>query len=584
MTEETRTKKLINAPEAVIDEMIEGLLAAHPDLLRRDGETLRAVAAVDGPREGKVGIVVGGGSGHEPAFVGYVGRGLADAAAIGNVFASPSPAQVADAVRAADGGAGVLMLYGNYSGDVMNFGMAAEMLEEEGIAARSLLVTDDAASAPIGREGERRGIAGGFFVFKAAGAAADLGHDLDEVARLAAHANARTRSMGVALGACSLPQTRRPNFTIGADEMEIGMGIHGEPGIERTQLETADAVAERLLAPIIQELALGQGDRVAVLVNGLGSTSLMELYILHRHVAGRLEALGVAQACCWVGNYVTALEMAGASLSVLKLDDELEPLIAHPCRTPALQVGLPAAPTSAPAARPVRQRPEMRSEAPQGPLETGGEISAALFRTMLLAAGERVIAEADVLSALDGALGDGDHGVTMETGFRAVARALDALPQDAAPNVLCDAAAQAFLDAVGASAGPLYATGLRHAGRAVAHRGDLDAASLTAWIRAMAEGIAERGGARPGDKTMLDAWAPAAEAAEDALRDGGGAEACLAAAAQAAQAGRDATEAMWARRGRAAKLGDRALGHIDPGAASAALILAAMSAAQGRDI
>ncbi len=228
-----KTKKLINAPENIIPEFIEGLIGAYPDMLCVEGTTSRAVVARHGPREGKVGIVIGGGSGHEPAFAGYVGQGqgLADAAAVGNVFASPSPEQILDAGRAADGGTGVVFLYGNYTGDVLNFTMAAEELEAEGTLVRHIAVSDDVASAPLARRGERRGVAGDFFVFKCAGAAADLGEPLERVEELARLANDRCRSMGVALGACSLPQTGTLNFELGAEDMEIGMGIHGEPGM-----------------------------------------------------------------------------------------------------------------------------------------------------------------------------------------------------------------------------------------------------------------------------------------------------------------------------------------------------------------
>lgn len=570
------TKKLINAPEVVIEEMLEGLVGAFPDLIHRPGPTGRAIAALDGPRPGKVGIVIGGGSGHEPAFALYVGRGLADAAAVGNVFASPGPTQVVDAARAADGGAGVLFLYGNYSGDVMNFDMAAERLAHEGIEARTVLVTDDAASAPPGREGDRRGIAGGFFVFKCAGAAADLGHGLAEVERLARRANANTRSMGVALSPCSLPQTRRPNFDIPAGEMEIGMGIHGEPGIARLPLGTADAVGDRLSAPLLEELGLRAGDAVAVLVNGLGSTSLMELLILHRRLRATLDARGVVIRQSWVGEYVTSLEMAGASITLMKLDPALDRLLAHPCRTPALQVGETGPRRTDAPARPGPRPVIPAAGAPaseEGPPESGGEVTLDVFRAMMAACAMRVIADRDELSALDGATGDGDHGVTMEAGWRAVERALAGLPPDTSIGALCAAISDAFLDAVGASAGPLYATAFRRAGEAVARRRDLDASAMVAWIEAMARGIRERGGASEGDKTMLDAWAPAAQAARSELDRGGSLRDCLGAARQGAEAGRDATRAMRARLGRAAKLGDRSVGHLDPGAASAAIML-----------
>ena len=583
----TRTKKLVNAPEDLIPEMIEGLVAAHPELLRVEGPTGRAVVARDGPREGKVGIVIGGGSGHEPAFAGYVGRGLADAAAVGNVFASPSPAQVEDAARAADGGAGVVFLYGNYTGDVMNFDMAAERCAADGIEVRSVAVTDDAASAPPERASERRGIAGDFFVFKVAGAAADAGMDLAAVEAAARRANAATRSMGVALSACSMPQTAVPNFTVAPDRMELGMGLHGEPGVESVPLEPADAVADRLLAPIARELGLGPGARVAVLVNGLGATSQLELYILYRRAAAELGRLGVAIEARWVGEYATSLEMAGASLTVMRLDDELAALLARPCRTAALAVGDPAPPaadgpaaSSAARGRARPSRAASREEASAAaPLLEDGPLTPDVFRAMLRAAGARIERDRDWLSGLDGEIGDGDHGITMDIGWKAILRALDGAGEDATVTAICTASGDAFLDAVGASSGPLYATAFRRAGEAVADRRNLDAAAVAAWIEGVASGIRERGGAAPGEKTMVDAWAPAAEAAAAARAGGADVAGCLVAARDAAREGYLATAGLRAARGRAAKLGERAVGHVDPGAASAWAMLDAMAAA-----
>ena len=324
------TKKLMNDPSAVVDEMIEGMLAAHPRHLKRAGGHRRALVAVDGPRNGKVGIVVGGGSGHEPTFAGLVGCGLADAVAVGNVFASPPPDPIIACAKAADGGAGVLFLYGNYAGDCMNFDMAAEMLALDGIDVRTVLTTDDVASAPPDRRSTRRGVAGNAFVFKVAGAAADQMMTMDEVERLARHANDRTFTVGVALSPCSLPQTLVPNFDIGDDEMEVGMGIHGEPGVLREKLRPADAVVDDMLDRIFIECAARAGDRVAVMVNSLGSTSMMELYILQRRVSQRLGERGIVVHRSWVGSFCTSLEMAGASITLLWLDDALTTLLDHP--------------------------------------------------------------------------------------------------------------------------------------------------------------------------------------------------------------------------------------------------------------
>lgn len=581
-----KTKKIMNAPEAIIPEMIEGMVGAHPDLLRVEGSTGRAVVAVDGPRPGKVGIVVGGGSGHEPAFAGYVGRGLADAAAVGNVFASPSPEQILDAARAVDGGAGVVFLYGNYSGDVMNFDMAAEELGASGTSVRSIAVTDDVASAPKDRINERRGIAGDFFVFKIAGAAADRMLPLEDVDRLARHANASTRTMGVALSPCSLPQTRKPNFEIPPDEMEIGMGLHGEPGIRRGPLETADNLAQALVGTIVTDLGLRAGDEVAVLVNGLGSTSMMELYLLHRKTQHILKDLDIRIVRNWVGEYATSLEMAGASITLLRLDDELRIMLDHPCRSIGLTVGEVGAHTMR-AARALSHNAfehadRAGTEGAKKDLATSGDVTPAIFRQMMRNVGSVIVAEKDWLSELDGVIGDGDHGVTMEIGWIAVSRALDDAPGDETIEATCKRMAKAFLDAVGASSGPLYATAFLRAGTAVGERLNLDADALANWITAASQGIRDRGRAEPGDKTMVDAWAPAADAARQSAENGASTLQVIIQAAAGAKQGMEKTADIPARRGRSAKLGERSLGHIDPGAASSYLTLRAMADALQR--
>ena len=326
-----KTKKLINEGAAAVDEMLAGILAAHPRHLRALEGSPRSIVAKHGPRPGKVGMVIGGGSGHEPSFLGFVGKGLADAAAIGNVFASPPPDPIIECAKAVDGGVGVLFLYGNYAGDVMNFDMAAEMLAMDDIDVRTVVTTDDIASASPEQKERRRGVAGNVFVFKAAGAACDMMYGFDEVERVARLANERTFTMGVALSPCSLPQTLKPNFELGADEMEIGMGIHGEPGVARGPLKPADQVTEELVGKILDEMKPASGDRVAVLVNSLGSTPLMELYILMRKVKMMLDEAGLIIHLSLVGNYCTSLEMAGASITLMHLNDELQRLIDHPC-------------------------------------------------------------------------------------------------------------------------------------------------------------------------------------------------------------------------------------------------------------
>lgn len=327
-------QKLINRPEDFVDEMLDGILAAHPDQLKR-GEDKRVILRADAPVGGKVGIVTGGGSGHLPVFMGYVGRGLADGAAIGDVFASPSADQMQAAMRGVDGGRGVLQIYGNYGGDVMNFGLAAELAEAEGMEVATILGADDVASAPRGEEARRRGIAGIFFLYKVAGAAAERGDDLAQVVAVTERAASAVRSMGVALAPCTVPQAGHPTFELPNGEMEIGMGIHGEPGVRRGPLESADLVTDHLMDALLADLPAG-GDRVDVLVNGLGATPVEELYIMFRRVAARLADAGLTARRAWVGEYATSLEMAGASISLLRTDEELAGLLDAPAASPFL--------------------------------------------------------------------------------------------------------------------------------------------------------------------------------------------------------------------------------------------------------
>jgi dihydroxyacetone kinase len=326
-------QKILNDPGAFVDEMLEGILAAHSDQLRAADDP-RAIVRTDAPVAGKVAIATGGGSGHLPVFMGYVGRGLVDGAAVGNVFASPSADQMLVVTRAIHGGRGVLYLYGNYGGDVLNFDLAAELAADEGIEVRTVLGADDVASAPPERAERRRGIAGMFFLYKVAGAKAAEGASLAEVVETTERAASGLRSMGVALSACTLPAAGVPTFDLPAGQMEIGMGIHGEPGVRRGPLETADEIATELMTAILADLPFAAGDEVAVLVNGLGATPKEELYLLYRRAAAILgeRAIGVHRA--WVGEYATSLEMAGASISVLRLDDELRRLVDAPFETP----------------------------------------------------------------------------------------------------------------------------------------------------------------------------------------------------------------------------------------------------------
>lgn len=326
-------KKLINDPFDVVDEALDGFAGAHADLVRLAAPHVIARKVASAP---KVGFVVGGGSGHEPAFAGYVGEGMADAAACGNVFASPPPDVILAAIHAADSGRGVLMGYGNYAGDVMNFGLAAQLAAAEGVEVREVRVADDVASAPLAERDKRRGIAGDIIVFKCAGAAAERGDSLAEVERIAVAANLATHSIGVALAACEVPGAGRLTFELGDDEIGIGMGVHGEPGMRVGPLEPADAVAGALVASIVADIGGVEGREVALLLNGLGATPYLDQYILYRGARRALEAAGARVVRSYVGEFITSLEMAGASVTVAVLDPELKALLDAPARTPRL--------------------------------------------------------------------------------------------------------------------------------------------------------------------------------------------------------------------------------------------------------
>lgn len=331
-------KKIINDPKRVVDESIAGFAAAHADLVKVEVDPIRVVRA-DAPVAGKVGLVSGGGSGHEPLHAGYVGPGMLDAAVPGAVFTSPTPDPILAATKAVDGGAGVLHIVKNYTGDVLNFETAADLAAAEGIEVRAVVTDDDVAVKDSLYTAGRRGVAGTVLVEKIAGAAADRGDSLDAVAEVAERVNANARSMGLALTPCVVPHAGEPSFTLAEDEIEIGIGIHGEPGRERVKLEPADRLVDRLLQPILEDLPFASGDRVLLFVNGMGGTPQVELYLAYRRAAEVLVEAGIAVARSLVGNYITSLEMQGMSITLLRLDDEMIELWDAPVHTAALRWG-----------------------------------------------------------------------------------------------------------------------------------------------------------------------------------------------------------------------------------------------------
>ena len=326
-------KKIINNPADFVPEMLDGLVKAHPDQLSY-AEDIHSIVRADAPVEGKVALATGGGSGHLPVFLGYVGKGMLDGCAVGDVFSSPSAEQMLWVTQRIHGGKGVVYIYGNYGGDVMNFDMATEMADMEDVEVRTVLVKDDVASAPPAEADRRRGVAGMVLAFKVAGAKADMRGSLDEVVAVTEKALANIRTMGVALSPCTVPMAGKPTFTIGEDEMEIGMGIHGEPGMKREKLQSADEITERMTKAILDDLQPQPGDRLAVMVNGLGATPPEELYVIYRKVHQLLTGQGLEIYRAYVGEYATSMEMAGVSLTLFRLDDELIELLDYPAHTP----------------------------------------------------------------------------------------------------------------------------------------------------------------------------------------------------------------------------------------------------------
>jgi len=550
-------KKLVNDPRRVVREMLEGLCDLHPGLALLEAEDVVVRAGLPAPALRPVAVISGGGAGHEPAHAGYVGPGLLAGAIAGDVFTSPSVDAVLAGIRAAAGPAGAVLVVKNYTGDRLNFGLAAELARAEGIPCEVVVVADDVALRDTVPPERRRGIAGTVLIHKLAGAAAAAGQGLAQVAAVAREAAAALGSMGVALGACTVPAAGRPGFVLGDAEIEIGLGIHGEQGVERAALAPADALVDRMLGVILADRGLQAGEPVALLVNGLGGTPPMELAIIARRAIAVLRERGLVVARAWAGEFLTALEMPGCSLSVLRLD--------------AARLALLDAPGSAPA-WPGEGRIAPRAVIPaaaRAEAAPAGRADPALRGAVLAAAAALEAAEAR-LTELDAAAGDGDLGLSMARG----AAALRALPEGAfrdAPTALA-AMGQALRRALGGSSGPFYATALLRAARCLPAQ-PAAADWIAAWQAAVAA-IAELGGARAGDRTMLDALLPAAAAF---ARAGGDARA-LAAAAAAAEDGAAATAGMSPKLGRASYLGDRVLGVPDAGASAVAIWLRALAA------
>ena len=554
--------------ERFAQDAVQGYCAVHARLVRAvTGGVVRATRT----DRGKVALVIGGGSGHYPAFAGYVGPGLADAAVAGDVFASPATRLIDSVARRAERGAGLLLSFGNYAGDVLNFGFAAERLRGAGIDTRVLAITDDVASAPRGEEGKRRGVAGDIPVLKIAGAAAEAGLDLDAVERLARRANDRTRSFGVAFGGCTLPGATAPLFTVPKGRMAIGLGIHGEPGIDETDIEPAHLLALRLVERLVAETPEGAAGnaRVAALLNGLGGTKQEELFVLWTHVEAALRKAGLEPVSPLVGEYVTSLDMEGCSLTLTWLDETLERFWLAPCDTAALRVGDTGATEPAPL-------PADASDAPACPsFPDAAEPSrgaAWLIADGLARLADRLAADEAELGRIDALAGDGDHGQGMTRGARAAATAARAAADaGAGAQATLAHAADGWADRAGGTSGAIWGLGLRSASNRLDDQAAPDAATVAASVTDALANVMRLGGAKPGDKTLVDAFAPFADAL--AARVGAGATLAEAwqDAARAAKAAADATADLLPQLGRARNHAARSKGHRDAGAVSLAI-------------
>ncbi|MEB3165677.1 MAG: dihydroxyacetone kinase family protein [Cyanobacteriota bacterium] len=561
---------------------IDGFVAAHPWLVHRiDGGVMRRAPIPSG----QVGVVVGGGSGHYPAFAGLVGRGLAAGAVCGNIFASPSAGQVVQVGSAVERGAGLLLTFGNYAGDVLHFTLGAERLRRQGIDVRIVTVTDDIASAPSDQQELRRGIAGGLAVYKVAGAAAEAGLPLDAVERLARKANARTRSLGVAFSGCTLPGADQPLFEVASGRMAIGMGLHGEPGLAEGPLTDADTLAALLVDRLLAERPADvpeDGQRLVVLLNGLGRFKYEELFVLFGAVQQVLQARGVVMADCACGELVTSLDMAGVSLSFCWLDAELEGFWNAPADSAAYRRGAWAAGEGAsapPAQKPEPQPEPAPAEAPSGADAPPSPALQALLRRF--AAMEGVLEQrVEELGALDAVAGDGDHGLGMLRGVRgARASAIRASARGCNPGEVLMEAGEAWSDHGGGTSGALWGGGLLAAGQALGASMAPDAAQIAAAAEAALQAVVQLGQAAPGDKTLVDALQPFCLRLRAELDQGVALEPALRNAAEAGLAAAQATANLIPQRGRARPHGQRSLGHPDPGAMSLAYCLLAATEA-----
>jgi dihydroxyacetone kinase len=576
-------KKFINRAEDVVEEMLQGFAVLNPGSTRLVGQKVMVRAEDEETRCRRVAVISGGGSGHEPAHAGYIGAGMLSAAVAGEVFTSPSSDSVFAAIQAVAREPGALLVVKNYTGDRLNFGLAAEMARAEGIAVEMVLVDDDAALRGAAHAAGARGLAGTVFVHKLAGAAAAEGRSLADVAAIARAAVSSLATMGVSFSAGTSPAVGKPSFELDEDEMELGLGIHGEPGVKRTQLQSADELTETLLNEVLKYGRFGDEKRVALMVNNLGATTAMELAIVARHAVPFLETNGFTVERIYAGTFLSSLDMAGISISLLSLDDQRLRWLDAETNAPAWprtwqQLPGKPAPWTAPNLRSESASLGAKRAANSVPFEVGAQTR----RAIEAACHALIDAEAE-LTELDRVTGDADLGASMERAAKAVLGSVESYPLDDLPSTL-GALGHTLRRELGGSSGPLYGALFLRCSKVLQ---DLQATAATGpapvrqWAEALEQGVAairELGGAKPGDRTMLDALVPFV----NGLKNGEGTMAtrdALLAAVEAAEHGAEATAQMIPRLGRSSYMGDRVLGYPDPGARAVAIWLRAASEA-----
>ncbi len=562
-------KKFINRPEDVVDEMLQGMVVLHPGSVRLPGHKVLIRADAQQVRNEQVAILSGGGSGHEPAHAGYIGAGMLSAAVAGEVFTSPSSDSVFAAIQAVAAKPGALLVVKNYTGDRLNFGLAAEMARAQGIPVEIVIVDDDVALKGTGQATGARGLAGTVFIHKLLGAAAAEGRSLADLASIGKESVASLATMGVSFSAGTSPAVGKPSFELGEHEMELGLGIHGEPGVKRMELQPANQLTETLLSEILQRGSFGNERRVAVMVNNLGATTEMELAIVARHAASFLAVKGLTVERIYAGTFLSSLDMAGISISVLGLNDDRLRWLDAATTAPAW----PNAAKQRPGNPETQVAVEVSTEASSG---SGAQTEAGTkTKQAIEAACKALLAAESELTEMDRVTGDGDLGVSMARAARAVQDAVASYPLDNIPATL-KALAHTLRRELGGSSGPLYGVLFLRCGSVLeASR----ATGLAQWAEAIDQGcraISELGGAKPGDRTMLDALDPFVKMLHRGIDVGATRDAVLS-AVEAAERGAEATAQMQPKLGRSSYLGVRVLGYPDPGAKAVAVWLRAAS-------